>query len=260
MPDITTDILGGELEWLTPGEDLLEYDHDQMRIHTPKQLESAIAEFKIHAAQWCKAGLLAESIFRSGLWRRGRTRKWSDWCAETLGYTGWYVKKLRQAAAIVLDLARRGFQILPRCVAQCEPLFSIRDGELLSEVWSTVLENLAESELTKGAIAQVVCACTGKRTEVRHTISLKSKIWDALREEAMRRGQTPERVIEDWLGLSEPDSPAPEDVERDRDPEPSQKPKPKRVNRLRRWWRDVEELVKEHEGSRGDAQQGCNSS
>lgn len=232
MPDVTAIALEqsiwGESDFpLIPStEEVLEYA--QMLDYQGKylDLDFALTEIKRNLLGFVRVGLCAWKVQTMHLYKQSYA-KFKDWCSEAVGLSYWQVKRFIEAARVVLDLARAGFERLPTCEAQARPLGKFF-GQELADKWQEVIEAMPPDRQSAIAIEAIVNPETNKPHE---SIKLKKETAQRLRERALERGLSIDELLDELLE----DGNITEEVEKEK---------------LANWQTDLEDLVGEHENEK----------
>ena len=224
-------------------DSLLQFQYDLFHEVGSKwvDLPTAIAEFEEHQYGWVKQGLLLIAVFDSHKWK-DYARRWRDWCEKFIGHTAWYVRKLMNGAKVVMQLIESGFERLPRCLAQCEPLFKFipigiaPDWSQMDERWQAILDaHPLDHHLTANSIKETLGEIDPPKKK---RLGLSPDIHAALYRRAVEEGKSPEDLIREWLGEDDP-TPEPNETTPPA-PAPSE-------DAIAHWQDDVTQLIQEHD-------------
>lgn len=215
MGDITESLIPNPLyDPLCPSiASLIEYVEEANWEGNSISIEWATHEIKNHLTGFVRAGFVAGIVRRYRLYSRQKFASFKEWCEKVLGRAHWQVKRLIDAARVVVELAQAGFETLPTCVSQCQPLAKfLPKGELsdvggaVIEKWREVLGVLPPHLITATAIAEVVDDNPKPR---KAKITVSQELRDRLSRAAVERGLSTEDLLANLLdeleGESEPD-------------------------------------------------------
>ncbi|MDJ0571805.1 MAG: hypothetical protein QNJ53_22560 [Pleurocapsa sp. MO_192.B19] len=108
-------------------------------------------EFRNNMMSFVRNGLLAFKIQSLRLYKKHYTN-FKVYCKEVLKLSYWQVKRIIEAARVVMELIHAGFTVLPHNISQCEPLAEYIGTEALIENWADITSNIPEHLLTAKSI------------------------------------------------------------------------------------------------------------
>lgn len=219
-------------------QDLIQWAKDLREVGAKwLDLPSAIAEFNTQQFGWFKQGLLLDRVYRGNRWK-DYAKRWRDWTEKFLGHTPWYCRNLMKAAQVVMVLLAEGFTVLPRCLAQCEPLFKYltKDGgQDLIDKWQEVVNaHPVDHHRSAAAIKETLGEIDPPKKK---RLGLSPDLHAALYRRAAYEGKSPEDLIREWLG---------EDIAPTPEPHETTPPTPAE-DAIAHWQDDVTQLIQEHD-------------
>ncbi len=115
-------------------------------------LDSLLFQIKDNSLGFVKNGLIAFKIKSLKLYE-GVSRTFKQFCQDVLGYSVWQVNRLIVSAKVCIELIAAGFEILPKCEAQCRELRACCDTEQeIVWAWRSVIENIEPHKITAKSI------------------------------------------------------------------------------------------------------------
>ncbi|MDJ0577780.1 MAG: hypothetical protein QNJ65_21795, partial [Xenococcaceae cyanobacterium MO_234.B1] len=160
MPDVTDQIPSETIPDphyypMSPSvEDILTYKQELESEGRGITIEWATSEIKNHLLNWVRVGLVADAVRRYRLYK-GKFARWQDYCQSEIGKSVWQVKRIINAAKVVIELAEAGFEQLPTCEAQASKLVRYLDQssicsnhQTLYDKWKQVISRLPKHQIT----------------------------------------------------------------------------------------------------------------
>ena len=117
-------------------------------------LSQVVNEIKSNCLSFVRTGLLAYKVKVYKIYRNVH-RNFKEFCEKALGVSHWQINRNIEAARVVVELAQNGFDILPKCEAQCRPLSKFSGAELCAN-WQSVLDTTPPHRITGKAINQAL--------------------------------------------------------------------------------------------------------
>jgi hypothetical protein len=174
----------GILDYATNLEGMIVGDFD---------LDEIILEIKGNFLSFVKTGLLAYKVKFFHLYEKSY-KSFKDFCEQALGSTHWYINRTIEAARVVIELACNGFEVLPKCEAQCRPLTKFSGTQLCAN-WHTVIENVPVPKITASTIAEVLGV-----EQKSKTLRLSTELYLLLKEKSLEAGMSIEEFLKSLLG------------------------------------------------------------
>ena len=122
-------------------------------------------------------------------------RTFKQFCQEHLGYSTWQVNRNIRAAKVVMELVAHGFDILPRCEAQCRALIAHCEENLL-EAWRSITENLPSHQITAKTITLHLCPETETTVPNEKKILVKRDLFNRIYTVALSVGTSIPELLE----------------------------------------------------------------
>ena len=179
-------------------------DHVQNLVDEAARLESFIAgdfdldeligKVKINTLGYVKNGLIAFKIKSLRLYKQS-CRTFKQFCQEHLGLSTWQVNRNIRAAKVVMELVAHGFDILPRCEAQCRALIAHCEENLL-EAWRSITENLPSHQITAKTITNHLCPETETTVPNEEKILVKRDLFNRIYTVALSVGTSIPELLE----------------------------------------------------------------
>ncbi|MGV2832013.1 hypothetical protein [Myxosarcina sp. GI1(2024)] len=133
-------------------QELIEYAlYVDNKIEGDFDLKYLAFEFRNNMMSFVRNGLLAFKIQSLKLHKRYYT-DFKVFCKKVLKLSYWQVKRIIEAARVVMELIHAGFTVLPHNISQCEPLAEYIGTEALIENWADIASNIPEHLLTAKSI------------------------------------------------------------------------------------------------------------
>ena len=133
-------------------QDLIQYALDlDDQIEGDFDLNYVVFEFRNNMMSFVRNGLLAFKIQSLRLYKKHYTN-FKVFCTKVLKMSYWQVKRIIEAARVVMELIHAGFTVLPHNVSQCEPLAEYIGTEALIDNWADITSNVPEHLLTAKSI------------------------------------------------------------------------------------------------------------
>ena len=133
-------------------QELIEYAlYIDNKIEGDFELESVTFHFRDNMMSFVRNGLLAFKIQAFRLYKKHYTN-FKVFCSKVLKMSYWQVKRIINAARVVMELIHAGFTVLPHNISQCEPLAEYIGTEALVENWADITNNIPEHLLTAKSI------------------------------------------------------------------------------------------------------------
>jgi hypothetical protein len=165
-------------------EDKIEGDFD---------LGSVILEFQNNTFSFVRSGLLMYKVKAFKLYKK-RYSNFKVFCKEALKVSHWQVNRIVEASRIVLELIQAGFSILPRNVAQCNPLSSYTGNDLI-EKWQEIVENIPEHLITAKTIDNLLNP-PEREEKVETTIKVPPALYLCILKKAIEKGMSVVELLE----------------------------------------------------------------
>ena len=185
-------------------ENVSESDHVQNLVEEAARLESLIAadfdldeltdKFKINTLGYVKNGLIAFKIKSLRLYKQS-CRTFKQFCQEHLGLSTWQVNRNIRAAKVVMELIAHGFDILPRCEAQCRALLAHCEENLVS-AWRSIIENLPTHQITAHSITLHLCPERDETMPNSERITVNRDLFNRIYTVALSVGTTIPELLE----------------------------------------------------------------
>jgi hypothetical protein len=133
-------------------QELIQYATDlDSNIEGDFNLQYVTFEFKSNMMSFVRNGLLAFKIQSLRLYKK-HYANFKVFCTRVLKLSYWQVKRIIEAARVVMELIHAGFTVLPRNISQCEPLAEYIGTNALVEHWADITNNIPEHLLTAKSI------------------------------------------------------------------------------------------------------------
>ncbi len=133
-------------------QELIEYAlYIDNKIEGDFELDSVTFHFRNNMMSFVRNGLLAFKIQAFRLYKKHYTN-FKVFCSKVLKMSYWQVKRIINAARVVMELIHAGFTVLPHNISQCEPLAEYIGTEALVENWADIVNNIPEHLLTAKSI------------------------------------------------------------------------------------------------------------
>ena len=133
-------------------QELIEYAlYIDNKIEGDFDLDSVTFHFRDNMMSFVRNGLLAFKIQAFRLYKKHYTN-FKVFCSKVLKMSYWQVKRIINAARVVMELIHAGFTVLPHNISQCEPLAEYIGTEALVENWADITNNIPEHLLTAKSI------------------------------------------------------------------------------------------------------------
>ncbi len=180
-------------------------------------LSQVVNEIKNNCLSFVRTGLLAYKVKVYKIYRNVH-RNFKEFCEKALGVSHWQINRTIEAARVVVELAQNGFDILPKCEAQCRPLAKFTGAQLCAN-WQSVLDTTPPHRITGKAINEALgIETTGD------SVRFSPEFYKFLKENAASAGMSIEALLKAWIDYC----PEVEEVAEEK---------------LHRWEEDLQELV-----------------
>ncbi len=180
-------------------------------------LSQVVNEIKSNCLSFVRTGLLAYKVKVYKIYLNVH-RNFKEFCEKALGVSHWQINRTIEAARVVIELAQNGFDILPKCEAQCRPLTKF-SGAALCANWQSVLDTTLPHRITGRAINEALGIETTSGS-----VQFSPEFYKFLKEQAASAGMSIEQLLKAWIDYC---------------------PEVKEVaeEKLRLWEEDLQELV-----------------
>ena len=132
-------------------QELVEYATGlEEQIKGDYSLDNIQFQFRYNLFSFVRNGLLAFKVRSLRLYKITHFN-FKFFCKEVFRMSYSQVKRMIDAAGVVMQLIHAGFTVLPRNISQCEPLKDLTKDELIA-TWQEIVDNIPEDLLTAKAI------------------------------------------------------------------------------------------------------------
>ena len=132
-------------------QELIEYATGlEKQIEGDFNLKHIKFEFRYNLFSFVRNGLLAFKVQSLRVYKDSHFN-FKIFCKEVFRMSYSQVKRMIDAARVVMELIHAGFTVLPRNISQCEPLKDFTKEELIAN-WQEIVDNIPEHLLTFDAI------------------------------------------------------------------------------------------------------------
>ncbi|MGK7914695.1 MAG: hypothetical protein AB4038_04000, partial [Prochloraceae cyanobacterium] len=132
--------LDEEVSYEPSAQSLLDYAQElEELVPGDFELSEVITEIKGNTLSFVRTGLMAYKVKVLKLYRQSY-RSFKEFCEKAIGVTHWQVNRTIDASRVVLDLAQKGFKVLPKCEAQARHLTKLRGADLYHS-WEDVINS-----------------------------------------------------------------------------------------------------------------------
>lgn len=156
-------------------------------------LNSIVFEFKDNIFSFVRNGLLMYKVKTLKLYKKAYSN-FKVFCKEALKISHWQVNRMVEASRIVMELIQAGFSILPRNVAQCNPLSSYTGNELI-EKWQEIVENIPEHLITAKTIDNLLNP-PEREEKVETVIKVPPALYLCILRQAIDKGLSVVKLLE----------------------------------------------------------------
>jgi hypothetical protein len=187
-----------------------------------------------------RVGIVAAKVRRYRLYQLA-TQKFTsfrDYCERALGKTQWHINRIIEAARVVLELAREGFELLPQNEAQARPLVKFSGEELIAK-WQEVIDSCPPHRITANHIAEIVAPGASPQ---QRAIKVDADVYSQLQEKAAQSGMTTQQLLKKLIGDFNPESEVMEVEPPVEEPE-SEEIQPVTAKAIALWIEDMKQLV-----------------
>lgn len=164
-----------------------------------KDLHHEIFEFHYNRLAFVRNGLIAAKIKFWKLYKDIGDGTFASFCKEKLYISRWQINDLICSARVVMELIYQGFEILPTNISQAIALKNFT-GEELFDAWTTVVENISPSQITRKSIANLLFPPTEDDMAIA-TIKLPAALHEQVHREAATQGWSIPQLILVMLGF-----------------------------------------------------------
>ena len=185
-------------------ENISDADHVRDLVDEAVRLESQIAgdfdldeltdKLKINTLAYVKNGLIAFKIKSLKLYKQNRAT-FKQFCEQDLGLSTWQVNRNIRAAKVVMELISYGFDILPRCEAQCRALLTHGSEDIVS-AWKSITDNLSPHQITAKSITVHLSPETEQTEPKSERITVNQELFNRIFTVALSLGTTIEQLLE----------------------------------------------------------------
>ena len=186
-------------------------------------LSQIVNEIKSNSLSFVRTGLLAYKVKVYKIYRNVH-RNFKEFCEKALGISHWQINRTIEAARVVVELAQNGFDILPKCEAQCRPLSKFSGAQLCAN-WQIVLDTTPAHRITGKAINEALGIETTSMS-----VQIAPKLYYRIKAQAVEAGMSFHAFLETTFG----------------DHTEVQKVEPEKLDE---WEEDLQALVHEQEKS-----------
>ncbi len=156
-------------------------------------LSQVVNEIKSNCLSFVRTGLLAYKVKVYKIYRNVH-RNFKEFCEKALGVSHWQINRTIEAARVVVELAQNGFDILPKCEAQCRPLAKFTGAQLCAN-WQSVLDTTPAHRITGKAINEAL----GIET-MSECLRVSPQAHYYVREKALSAGISVDRLLIETFG------------------------------------------------------------
>ena len=175
-------------------QELIQYGLDlEEQIAGDFNLGSVIFEFRNNTFSFVRNGLLMYKVKALKLYKKTYSN-FKVFCKEALKISHWQVNRMVEASRIVMELIQAGFSVLPRNVAQCNPLSSYTGNELI-EKWQEVVDNIPEHLITAKTIDNLLNP-PEREEKVETTIKVPPALYLCILRQAIEKGLSVVELLE----------------------------------------------------------------
>jgi len=242
MPDVTYIERYDPSEFPLPPSNasLFDYYEDVEYEGSKLSIEWASNEIKADLLSFVRVGIVAAKVRRYRLYQLAAEKfsSFRDYCERALGKTQWHINRIIEAARVVLELAREGFELLPQNEAQARPLVKFSGDELIAK-WQEVIDSCPPHRITANHVAEIVTPGAAPKQQA---IKVDAEDYSQLREKAAQMGITPQQLMKKLINDCHPESEVMEVAE----PEPELEAEviqPVTAKAIALWVEDMKQLI-----------------
>ncbi len=158
------------------------------------EINEIIHQIKKDTFGFVRIGLIAFKIKAMKLYKNV-SRTYKNFCQEYLHQSHWYVDRLIRASKVILELVAAGFEILPRCEAQCRELAACAEGDLVM-AWKSVVKNISAHKITAKTIRHHLKPEAEKNAPESETIEVSQELYAAMFNAAIEAGMSIVQLLE----------------------------------------------------------------
>lgn len=156
-------------------------------------LSQVVNEIKSNSLSFVRTGLLAYKVKVYKIYRNVH-RNFKEFCEKALGVSHWQINRNIEAARVVVELAQNGFDILPKCEAQCRPLSKFSGAELCAN-WQSVLDTTPPHRITGKAINEALGIETNSEC-----MRISPKAYYIVKKKALEVGISVDKLLIETFG------------------------------------------------------------
>jgi len=203
-------------------------------------IKRATEQIKDNFLSFVRVGLVAAKVRRYRLYELATEKftSFREYCERCLGKTQWHINRIIEAARVVMELARNGFELLPQNEAQARPLVKFSGEELIAK-WQEVIDSCPAHRITAIHIAEIV---TPGASPQQRAIKVDAEVYSQLQEKAAQAGMTTQQLLKKLIGDYNPESEVMEVEQPVEEPE-SEEIQPVTAKAIALWVEDMKQLI-----------------